>query len=153
MMSSELPLLPMSRLLMNRDLTKCPFSDPSAIAAVQVRQAYTLTVMHNAFCKSFEPIVTRLLRAIDSDQATTRSKGLKSIMQLLQKDPTILDRPKVLQFITGKTLDQSPLVRDSVIDLLGKCINLRPDLEAQLYEVIKLGIGVSSLADISPTAP
>ena len=99
--------------------------------------------MHNSFCKSFEPIVTRLLRAIDSDQATTRSKGLKSIMQLLQKDPTILNRPNVLRFFKSKAQDQSPLVRDSVIDLLGKCITLRPDLEADLYEHIKLGITVS----------
>ncbi|KAF8463496.1 sister chromatid cohesion C-terminus-domain-containing protein [Kalaharituber pfeilii] len=114
--------------------------DPSSISSVQVRQAYTLTVMHNAFCKSFEPIVTRLLRAIDSDQATIRSKGLKSIMQLLQKDPTILNRPNVLRFFKSKAQDQSPLVRDSVIDLLGKCITLRPDLESDLYEHIKLGI-------------
>lgn len=118
-------------------------SDPSSVSPMQVRQAYTLTVMHNAFCKSFEPIVTRLLKAIDSDQATTRSKGLKSIMQLLQKDPTILNRPNVLRFFKSKAQDQSPLVRDSVIDLLGKCINLRPDLEVDLYEHIKLGITVS----------
>ena len=115
-------------------------SDPSSVSSIQVRQAYTLTVMHNAFCKSFEPIVTRLLKAIDSDQATTRSKGLKSIMQLLQKDPTILNRPNVLRFFKSKAQDQSPLVRDSVIDLLGKCITLRPDLESNLYDHIKMGI-------------
>lgn len=88
--------------------------------------------------------MARLLRAVDSDQATTRSKGLKSIMQLFQKDPAILDRPKILNFIKGKAQDSSPLVRDSVIDLLGKCITLRPDLEAELYEHIKLGISVGS---------
>ncbi|KAF8421237.1 sister chromatid cohesion C-terminus-domain-containing protein [Tirmania nivea] len=114
--------------------------DPSSVSSIQVRQAYTLTVMYNAFCKSFEPIVTRLLKAIDSDQATTRSKGLKSIMQLLQKDPTILNRPNVLRFFKSKAQDQSPLVRDSVIDLLGKCITLRPDLESDLYDHIKMGI-------------
>ena len=115
------------------------------VSTLQVRQAYTLTVMHNVFCKSFEQIVARLLRAIDSDQATTRSKGLKSIMQLLQKDPSILNRPNVLRFFKSKAQDQSPLVRDSVIDLLGKCMTLRPDLEAELYEHIKLGITVFSL--------
>ncbi|KAI5785554.1 sister chromatid cohesion C-terminus-domain-containing protein [Peziza echinospora] len=114
--------------------------DPSMVSTLQVRQAYTLSVMHNVFCKSFEQIVARLLRAIDSDQATTRSKGLKSIMQLLQKDPSILNRPNVLRFFKSKAQDQSPLVRDSVIDLLGKCMTLRPDLEAELYEHIKLGI-------------
>jgi cohesin loading factor subunit SCC2 len=110
---------------------------------MQVRQAYTLAVMHNTFCKAFEQILSRLLRAIDSDQATTRSKALKSITQLLQKDPSILSRPHVLRFIKTKAQDQSPLVRDSVIDLLGKCITLRPDLEADLTDDIMHGVEVS----------
>jgi cohesin loading factor subunit SCC2 len=103
------------------------------------------------FCASFEHILNRLLRSVDDNQATTRSKGLKAILQLLQKDPAILKRPQVVPFMLKRLKDPSPLVRDSAVDLIGKCISLEPQLEDQVYKSIieraaDMGVGVRKRA-------
>lgn len=127
------------------------YSDVEKVSQAQVKQAYVLTVLHMPFCMSFEHILNRLLRSVDDNQATTRSKGLKAILQLLQTDLTILKRPQVIPFIVKRLKDPSPLVRDSAVDLIGKCIQLQPELEDQVYKSIlerasDAGVGVRKRA-------
>ena len=62
----------------------------------------------------------------------TRSKAIKSIVQLLEKDPAILERhSNVLTYIITSTSDQSPMVRDSALGLIGKCVSLNPTLQPE----------------------
>jgi cohesin loading factor subunit SCC2 len=102
----------------------------------QIRLAYTLTVLNMPFCNYFEHLFNRLLRCMDDNQAQSRSKALKSVTQLLGKDPTILNRTQVIPYIIKKAQDASPLVRDSAVDLLGKCIAIRPDIESMVCKTI-----------------
>ncbi|KAH0547733.1 hypothetical protein FGG08_000224 [Glutinoglossum americanum] len=101
------------------------------------RLAYTLTTLNTPFCKAFERVLIILLNSMNSDQATVRSKSLKSVIQLLEKDPTILDRGAyVMRYIINRASDSSPLVRDSALSLIGRCLTLKPALEDQVYESI-----------------
>lgn len=69
---------------------------------------------------------------MNSPQPTVRNKSLKSVVQILEKDPSILDRfPTVLQKIFSCTADPSVQVRESALGLLGKCMTLKPALEAE----------------------
>ena len=89
------------------------------------------------FGRAFNQIFQILLRAVRSDQTTVRSRGLKSVTQMLEKDPTLLDRmPHVIKLIINSASDQSPMVRDSSLTLIGKCIVLQPTLEAQVMETV-----------------
>ena len=89
------------------------------------------------FPKAFERILLILLNSMNSDQATVRSKSMKSVIQLLEKDPTILDRGAyVMRSILARTCDPSPLVRDSAVGLVGKCLTLKPVLEDEVWESI-----------------
>jgi len=110
--------------------------DMSSFTPFQIRQAYTLTVLNMPFCQFFEQLFNRLLRCMDDHQAQSRSKALKSITQLLGKDPTILNRTQVIPFIMKKAQDASPLVRDSAVDLLGKCIAIKPEIESLVCKTI-----------------
>jgi len=92
--------------------------------------------MLTPFCNSFEHIFTRFMICVGSDQTTTRNKGLKAISQLIEKDPTILDRPQVISFMTTRSEDQSTQVRDSALDMIGKCLLIKPDLERKVYPSI-----------------
>ncbi|KAI9836544.1 MAG: hypothetical protein M1819_001175 [Sarea resinae] len=87
-----------------------------------------------------------------SDQATVRSRSLKSVVQLLDKDPTVLERGAyVMRQILACASDRSPLVRDSALSLISKCLNLKPALEYEalgtiLHRTADLAVGVRKRA-------
>ncbi|KAI9782855.1 MAG: Sister chromatid cohesion protein 2 [Peltula sp. TS41687] len=107
------------------------------ITSAQARVAYPLVVLNMPFGKAYERILLILLNSLNSDQATVRSKGLKCVIQLIEKDPTILDRGSyVTRYIVSRTSDPSPLVRDSALGLVSRCLTLKPELEEVLTQPI-----------------
>ncbi|KAF7854490.1 uncharacterized protein EAF02_011665 [Botrytis sinoallii] len=121
--------------------------DPS-----HARLAYSVTLLHSTFCTSFSRVLDILLRSMFSEQATVRSKSLKSVNQVLETDPTILERePTAKQMILRCSNDPSVGVRDSALGLIGKCISLVPSLEVEmtpsiLHRVNDSGVGVRKRA-------
>lgn len=96
------------------------------------RFAYILTVLNSSFGKAFDTILKVLLNSIGSDQAKVRSRSLKSVIYMLEKDPNLLDRDaSVMRLILRCTTDASPMVRDSALSLIAKCIGLKPKLEEE----------------------
>jgi cohesin loading factor subunit SCC2 len=103
-----------------------------AISNVHGRFAYVLTVLNSSFGKALDTILKVLLNSIGSDQAKIRSRSLKSVIYMLEKDPNLLDRnAAVMRLILRCTTDASPMVRDSALSLIAKCIGLRPKLEEE----------------------
>lgn len=100
------------------------------VSTTHARFAYMLTVLNSPFCNAFDTIVKVLLTSITSDQAKVRSRSLKSVVQMLERDPNLLDRDDtVMALILRCAADTSPMVRDSALSLIAKCIALRPTLE------------------------
>jgi cohesin loading factor subunit SCC2 len=111
------------------------------------RFAFALTLVNSPFCKSFERVLMILLRSMSSDQATVRSKSLKSVNQVLETDPTILDRGEtIMRLILRCSDDASTQVRDSALGLIGKCIGLKPALEDKMIPGILLRFNDTSPA-------
>jgi cohesin loading factor subunit SCC2 len=123
-----------------------------SVTPSQARLAYGVTLLHSQFCESFGRILKILFGSMASEQAIVRSKSLKSVNQVLETDPTILDRePAVKHLLLRCSNDPSVLVRDSALGLIGKCISLRPTLEEEmipsiLQRVNDSGIGVRKRA-------
>ena len=92
------------------------------------------------YCRQFDYILKILLDSVTSEQISVRTRSLKSVTQMLDKDPSLLDRAgSVKTLITNCATDASPMVRDSALTLIGKCITLRPALEQDfLRHVLKL---------------
>ncbi len=123
-----------------------------AVSLPHARLAYSLTLLHSQFCLAFGRVLAILLGSMTSEQATVRSKSLKSVNQVLDTDPTIIDRePAVKVLILRCANDSSVQVRDSALGLIGKCISLRPALEEEmipniLQRVNDSGVGVRKRA-------
>ncbi|KAI9662735.1 MAG: Sister chromatid cohesion protein 2 [Alyxoria varia] len=101
------------------------------------RLAYAMAVMTMPFCKASRRIFAILVNALSSPHATVRSRSLKSVIQLLDKDPSILDRSSnIMGHILRSTSDPSTMVRDSALGLVGKCLFLRPSLESECFKTI-----------------
>ncbi|KAH0138320.1 hypothetical protein KCU82_g17864, partial [Aureobasidium melanogenum] len=99
------------------------------------RFAAVLITMNLPFCRAFNKIFSKLLGTMAGDQASLRSKSLKSIEQLLEMDPTILDQGTFfINSIIRCLADNSTQVRDSALGLVAKCLSLRPKLDTMLYE-------------------
>jgi cohesin loading factor subunit SCC2 len=123
-----------------------------SVSLPHARLAYSLTLLHSQFCMAFSRVLAILLGSMTSEQATVRSKSLKSVNQVLDTDPTILDREPAVKYLILKCAnDPSVQVRDSALGLIGKCISLRPVLEEEmiahiLQRVNDTGIGVRKRA-------
>lgn len=77
------------------------------------------------------------LAALTNQHALVRSKSLKGLTQLLEKDPSIIERfANVLKHIMHCASDSSPLVRESALGLLGKCMILRPSIEPDVCRTV-----------------
>jgi cohesin loading factor subunit SCC2 len=118
----------------------------------QAKLSYAIILLRSQFCESFGVMLNILLGSMASDQATVRSKSLRSINQLLETDPSILDGDSVvIQLILQCSNDTSTQVRDSALGLIGKCINMRPVLEEKMTprvieRFIDSGVGVRKRA-------
>ncbi|KAL8348538.1 hypothetical protein RB601_002409 [Gaeumannomyces tritici] len=103
------------------------------VSPIQARASYAIILDQSKLGSSFKPILGILIHSMSSDQATVRSKSLKSINQVIETDPSILDgESSVVSLIKACLTDSSPQVRDSALGLVGRCIMLRPALEMTL---------------------
>lgn len=111
--------------------------DLSSVSTSQGNLAGSIVALRLPFCKAFKRMFAILLSAMTSDQATVKSKSLKSVVQLLEKDPSILKNGTyIINQILRCAADQSPLVRDSALGLLGKCLQFKPSLEHEVCDRI-----------------
>lgn len=122
-------------------ISKLPASDASEgiepVSKPQGRLAYALTILSMDFCRQFDLVFKILLDSISSEQTTVRTRSLKSVTQMLEKDPSLLDRARNVKGLLMKcALDASPSVRDSALMLIGKCIVLKPTLEQDFLKHI-----------------
>ncbi|KAK4145839.1 protein rad9 [Dichotomopilus funicola] len=107
------------------------------VSSGQARLSYSITLLRSQLCEAFSGILNILLNSMASDQPTVRSKSLKSINQVLETDPSILDGDSVVvQLILRCSNDSSTQVRDSALGLMGKCIGMRPALEEKMTETV-----------------
>lgn len=109
-----------------------PLESQDNISLAQSHIAYALVVLNMDFCRQFDYILKVLLRSINTETTTVRSRALRSVTQMLEKDPSLLDRSRDFKLLIGQcTTDGSSMVRDNALILITKCISLRPALEAE----------------------
>ena len=101
------------------------------------RAAYLLAMLQLPFCRAFERILLLMLSSMNVEQTAVRSKSLRMLQDLLEKDPSILDRGTLLlKHILNRTTDPSPMVRQSVMNLLTRCQSLRPGLRMKILPYV-----------------
>ncbi|CAJ2501923.1 Uu.00g047760.m01.CDS01 [Anthostomella pinea] len=123
-----------------------------SVVASHAKLSHSIILLRSSFCTAFRNILNVLLGSMTTDQATVRSRSIKSINQVLETDPTILDGDSVvIELILQCSSDSSPQVRDSALGLIGKCINMRPRLEERMTSTViqrfvDSGVGVRKRA-------
>ncbi|KAI0132176.1 hypothetical protein BJ170DRAFT_233871 [Xylariales sp. AK1849] len=122
------------------------------VAANHAKLSHSIIALRSPFCDYFKGILNILMHSMTTDAATVRSRSLKSIEQVLETDPSMLDGDSiVIDMILQSSSDSSPQVRDSALGFIGKCISLRPMLEERMtptviQRFVDSGIGVRKRA-------
>ena len=89
-------------------------SSLDALSNSQYRIAYALSLFSMDFCRQFDYILKILLDSVTSEQITVRTRSLKSVTQMLEKHPSILDRARSVKVLIVKcATDAASMVRDS----------------------------------------
>ncbi|RMZ82039.1 hypothetical protein DV736_g6644, partial [Chaetothyriales sp. CBS 134916] len=102
----------------------------SGISSQEANLAYLLSILNLGFCKAYPAIIRTLLSSLSSDQAQVRSRSLKSVVTILDTDPSLLDRdPSITDDVFKCASDDSAMVRDASLSLIAKFIISRPALE------------------------
>lgn len=111
------------------------------------RLSYLLVLLGSPLCENFDRMLSILLHSMSSDQASVRSKSLKSVNHVLETDPSILDgNSGVIDRILESVTDNSPQVRESALSLLGNCFNMRRGLELSLASHVLSRLSDSGVA-------
>lgn len=132
---SEFLVCQLQKMVRDRIWDPSDSSDP--VTKGQCRLAYALTVLNMNFCRQFDSIFKILLDSITSEQTTVRTRSLKSVTQMLEKDPSLLDRARNVKGLLIQCAgDASPMVRDSTLMLIGKCIQQKAALEQDFFKPI-----------------
>jgi cohesin loading factor subunit SCC2 len=113
------------------------YEDLKYVDATIAKHASTVIISASKFYKAQPTIIKALLHSINSPHVQIKSKGFKLLSQILQKDPSILERNNVvLTNILHGCGNSSSMVRQSALTLLEKCIELRPSLERKAYTMV-----------------
>ena len=121
-------------------------SDNLTVSQTQCRLAYNLILLNVAVCRAFGRIVNVLVASFKSDQVTVRARSLKSVTQLVERDPSLLDRtPQINNMLQRCLADQSSMVRDNALALLGKCITFKASIDSDMLKAILAGARDTSL--------
>lgn len=134
-----------------REMTKTPGYAHAELKqygdnAQQARLAAGIIALRSPFCVMQKTIISTVFMFMTGQQITLRNRSLKSALQLIEKDPDILDRNTyALAQINQCTNDTSSQVRDSALNLLARCLALRPVLDKQVYQKV-----IAALEDEAP---
>lgn len=113
-------------------------SEFDSASTIEGRAAYNVIISNLDFCRAYDTIVKVLVNCLTDDQTKIRNRSLKSVLTILEKDKNLINRqPDIMKVIFRSASDNSPLVRDSALSLIGKCVHLKPELQSEACGEIK----------------
>ncbi|XP_060078784.1 nipped-B-like protein isoform X3 [Ylistrum balloti] len=98
------------------------------------------------FAQSFDIYLTQILRVLSETAVAVRTKAMKCLTAVVESDPGILARTDMQKGVHGRFLDQSTMVREAAVELVGRFILIRPDLIPKYYDMLSdriLDTGIS----------
>lgn len=111
--------------------------DIEKVSTACARVASDLVAVNMTFCRANPRIFQTLVQSMNSNHATVRSRALKSVYQFMEKDPSVLSGPSgIFRQIINAAQDNSTMVRDSALSLVGKALALKPELESRCMPLI-----------------
>eukprot|EP00794_Sanderia_malayensis_P008158 gene8158-9031_t len=88
------------------------------------------------FCQSFDIYLQQIFKMLNEQAVALRTKAVKALTSIVSTDPNILGREDVQVSVHCRFRDQSTLVREAAVDLIGQFVLKCPDLTDKYYDMI-----------------
>lgn len=118
-------------LLLNRE-------SPFVIAkntAPTGENAYLALLLHDLE-PLFDNFIGLLVSYLESSKAKPMAKAIKLLSPMIELDPNILLALRISKSISRTMAGNSPLVKEAIIDILGKYVSTNPELVTRYYKDI-----------------
>ncbi|PVZ98230.1 hypothetical protein BB558_005778 [Smittium angustum] len=116
------------------------YSIESTNTAINQNDGNIVSLYHNGKLKNFVDKIGDILNifcsGLESDTITLRSKSLRALSLVVSKNPHVLTMDIVKDSINNRLQDNSALVRDAAIDLLGKYLSSNPDIIKKYFKTL-----------------
>jgi cohesin loading factor subunit SCC2 len=97
-----------------------------------------ILLQQSEFMSLYQNFLNHLLQSVDHPKIKSRTRALKNLAMLIEKDQRLIHIPQVRQTLTNRIKDASPLVRLAVLDIIDQYILQRPELIVDFYQSIIL---------------
>ncbi len=94
---------------------------------------YMEILLSQPLVKSYDHFLNLILRSLSHPKIKSRSRALKTLGLLISRDSSLLTLPAVRTSVSQRLIDNSALVRDSAVDLLGKYLTTKPEVAQEFY--------------------
>ncbi|KAL5118136.1 Sister chromatid cohesion protein 2 [Pleosporales sp. CAS-2024a] len=106
------------------------------VSDVQSQLASGIITLQNRVCKHIHYIVAMMFEKIqDKHSPKLRSRGMNCLEQLIAKDRGVITQNNIRGMIPSLS-DQSPMVRDSTLNVVTTCLEYQPSLQEHLLPYI-----------------
>eukprot|EP00698_Gefionella_okellyi_P002211 TRINITY_DN12031_c0_g1_i1.p1 TRINITY_DN12031_c0_g1~~TRINITY_DN12031_c0_g1_i1.p1 ORF type:complete len:1461 (-),score=372.02 TRINITY_DN12031_c0_g1_i1:12-4394(-) len=124
-----------------KEAWELPVEDSEVAAAESesgedVRAMLRRLASRRSLLKSFDNILTYILRALTDAVIPMRVRALRALTAVIQEDPSVLLKPQVEQAVRQRFIDTTISVREAAVDLVGQHLQTRPDLINQYAEIV-----------------
>lgn len=109
-----------------------------SVTAERATASYKRILLSGTFMKLYHNFLTHLLRSIDHPKVKSRTRAMKNLAQLINKDSRLLTFPMVKQSLSNRIVDPSPLVRLAVLEIFDQYILKKPELISEFYKTLIL---------------
>lgn len=100
--------------------------------------SYKRILLCSDFMKLYQNFLTHLLKSIDHPKIKSRTRAMKNLAQLIDKDSRLLNLPMVKQSLSNRIADSSPLVRLAVLEIFDQYILKKPEFIGEFYQTLIL---------------
>lgn len=99
----------------------------------KITLSYYRSIASNSIQFGIDSFLSTVVKCLDSNKATIKSRALKVLSNVVNKDSKVMLLPSIRDCISRRLLDNSSSVREAVIDLISKYIYTSAGVVDQFY--------------------
>ena len=108
------------------------------VTAIVATEEYKKILQQSKFVSLYQNFLNHLLKAVDHPKIKSRTRALKNLSMLIERDPRVIYIPSVKQTLSNRIKDPSSLVRLAVLDIFDQYILQKPELIGDFYKSLIL---------------